>query len=83
MISESPVVGELWRLEDKWRRGEMSLSNDLWQANHDQAQACLNHPFVQGLADGSLSRDHFAYYVGQDAFFLQAFARAYTIAGVK
>jgi thiaminase/transcriptional activator TenA len=61
----------------------MSLSNDLWQANQDLARACLHHPFVQGLADGSLARDRFAYYVGQDAFFLQAFARAYTLAGVK
>jgi thiaminase/transcriptional activator TenA len=61
----------------------MSLSNDLWQTNHDLAQACLHHPFVLGLADGSLARDRFAYYVGQDAFFLQTFARAYTIAGVK
>ena len=61
----------------------MTLSTDLWQANHDLAQACLLHPFVQGLADGSLSRERFAYYVGQDVFFLKAFARAYSIAGAK
>ena len=61
----------------------MTLSNELWQASHDLAQASLNHPFVQGLADGSLSRERFAYYVGQDVFFLQAFARAYSIAGAK
>jgi thiaminase/transcriptional activator TenA len=65
------------------RKQGMNLSNDLWQSNQDLARICLHHPFVQGLADGSLSRDRFAYYVGQDAFFLQAFARAYTIAGVK
>jgi thiaminase/transcriptional activator TenA len=61
----------------------MALSEELWQANHDLAQASLNHPFVQGLADGSLSRQRFAYYVGQDVFFLKAFARAYSIAGAK
>ncbi len=61
----------------------MTLSGDLWKTNHVLAQACLNHPFVQGLADGSLSRDRFAYYVGQDVFFLKAFARAYSIAGAK
>ncbi len=61
----------------------MTLSGNLWKTNHDLAQACLNHPFVQGLADGSLSRDRFAYYVGQDVFFLKAFARAYSIAGAK
>lgn len=61
----------------------MTLSTDLWQANLELAQACLNHPFVQGIADGSLSRERFAYYVGQDAFFLEAFARAYSIAAAK
>jgi thiaminase/transcriptional activator TenA len=61
----------------------MTLSTDLWQVNQGLAEACLNHPFVKGLADGSLSRRCFAYYVGQDAFYLHAFARAYSIAGAK
>ena len=61
----------------------MSLSFKLWQANHDLAQACLDHPFVRGIADGTLARQRFAYYVGQDAFFLKAFARAYSIAGAR
>ena len=61
----------------------MTLSSELWKASHDLAQASLNHPFVQGLADGSLSRERFAYYVGQDAFYLHAFARAYSITGAK
>jgi len=55
----------------------------LWQANRDLAQACLDHPFVQGILQGTLPRERFAYYVGQDAFFLEAFARAYSLAGVK
>jgi thiaminase (transcriptional activator TenA) len=61
----------------------MTLSAQLWQANQDLAQACLEHPFVQGIADGSLERQKFAYYVGQDAFFLEAFARAYSLAAAK
>lgn len=61
----------------------MSLSQTLWNTNQNLAQACLNHPFVQGIADGSLSPDKFAYYVGQDAFFLESFARAYSIAAAK
>jgi thiaminase (transcriptional activator TenA) len=61
----------------------MSLSSELWQTNQDLAQACLNHPFVRGIADGTLEREKFAYYVGQDAFFLEAFARAYSIAAAK
>ncbi|MEM9153034.1 MAG: TenA family protein, partial [Cyanobacteria bacterium P01_F01_bin.3] len=37
----------------------------------------------QGIASGALSRTAFAYYVGQDAFFLDAFARAYSLAAAK
>ena len=61
----------------------MTLSQELWAANQDLAQACLEHPFVQGIGDGTLERVKFAYYVGQDAFFLEAFARAYSIAAAK
>ena len=61
----------------------MSLSQTLWQANKDLAEASLQNPFVQGIGDGSLAKEKFAYYVGQDAFFLEAFARAYSIAAAK
>jgi thiaminase/transcriptional activator TenA len=61
----------------------MTISSYLWQSNQDLVQACLEHPFVQGIATGTLDRVKFAYYVGQDAFFLEAFARAYSIAAAK
>lgn len=61
----------------------MKLSQHLWQTSEDLAQASLNHPFVQGIYDGTLPSEKFAYYVGQDAFFLEAFARAYSIAAAK
>jgi thiaminase/transcriptional activator TenA len=61
----------------------MTLSNELWVVNQDLAQACLEHPFVRGIGDGTLEQVKFAYYVGQDAFFLEAFARAYSIAAAK
>ncbi len=59
------------------------ISNDLWKVNYDLAKSCLQHPFVRGIADGTLERQKFAYYVGQDAFFLESFARAYSIAAAK
>jgi thiaminase (transcriptional activator TenA) len=55
----------------------MSLARALWQANADWAARILAHPFVQGLGDGSLPLESFKGYVAQDAYFLDAFARAY------
>lgn len=62
---------------------KMSVSEGLWQASQTTAIACFKHPFVRGIATGTLSDDRFAYYLGQDAFFLEAFARAYSIAAAK
>lgn len=58
----------------------MSLARALWNENADLAAAALAHPFLRGIADGSLPRDAFAAYVAQDAFFLDGFARAYGVA---
>jgi len=57
----------------------MTLSESLWAANADLAADALAHPFVTGIADGTLPRGRFAGYVAQDAFFLEAFARAYAL----
>lgn len=62
---------------------QMSLSQTLWQTNQDLAEASLKSAFVQSIGDGSLPKEKFAYYIGQDAFFLEAFARAYSIAAAK
>ncbi len=58
----------------------MTLSARLWEANSDLAHRTLTHPFVSSLADGSLPPQRFAAYIAQDAFFLDAFARAYALA---
>jgi thiaminase/transcriptional activator TenA len=55
----------------------MSLARQLWTANADWAQRTLAHPFVRKLADGSLPVESFRRYIAQDAYFLEAFARAY------
>lgn len=57
----------------------VSVAQDLWRDNADVAQACLAHPFVQGLADGTVPRAAFVGYVAQDAFFLEAYVRAYAL----
>ncbi|HYX03013.1 MAG TPA: TenA family protein [Reyranella sp.] len=55
----------------------MSLAHTLWQANEDLAARTLAHGFVRGLGDGTLPTASFKGYVAQDAYFLEAFARAY------
>ena len=70
--TEPPVVSEAEPLHET-----------LWNENQDLAAACRNHPFVRGLADGTLDLEIFKRYVAQDAFFLRAFARAYALAAER
>ncbi len=58
----------------------MSIAQRLWRDNTDLATAALGHDFVQGIAAGTLAPATFAAYIGQDAMFLEAFARAYALA---
>jgi thiaminase/transcriptional activator TenA len=58
----------------------VTAARTLWEENGDLAAVALRHPFLRGLANGSLPREHFAGYVAQDAFFLESFARAYALA---
>ncbi len=53
---------------------------ELWRQSRDLADACLEHPFVQGIASGELALERFRVYVAQDAYFLEAFARGYALA---
>ena len=59
------------------------LHEVLWEVNAETAQRCLQHPFVRGLAEGTLDREVFERYIDQDTFFLRAFLRAYALAAAK
>ncbi len=63
--------------------GANPLHETLWNENQELAAACRSHPFVRGLAEGTLDREVFKRYVAQDAFFLRAFARAYASAAER
>src|SRR5262245_13371152 len=61
----------------------MSFSAELWQSIMPIYAAILDHPFVRGLADGSLSRAAFRFYAVQDALYLRDFARALSLAAAR
>ena len=46
-------------------------------------RAYTEHPFTNGLADGSLAEAAFRYYLAQDYLFLIEFARAYALSVYK
>ncbi|MBM6617745.1 thiaminase II [Bacillus suaedaesalsae] len=50
--------------------------NEIWEAS-------FNHPFVTRLANGSLPVGCFRYYVLQDSYYLQQFARVQAIGAAK
>jgi len=60
-----------------------ALTEELWGGIGDTYQAILEHPFVQGLTDGSLARESFEFYVIQDAHYLREYARALSIAAAR
>ena len=59
------------------------LHEVLWEANAETVRCCLLHPFVRGLAEGTLEHEVFKRYIDQDTFFLGAFLRAYALAAAK
>ena len=52
------------------------FSDELWQDITGTYEAILAHPFLAGLTDGSLPAGAFAFYVVQDALYLQGYAQA-------
>ncbi|TFE00507.1 thiaminase II [Jeotgalibacillus salarius] len=50
--------------------------NQLWEESFE-------HPFVKGIADGTLPIDTFKFYVMQDAYYLEHFAKVQAIGAVK
>ncbi|MAF49548.1 MAG: thiaminase II [Rhodospirillales bacterium] len=60
-----------------------ALFDRLKAAGADDWDAYIHHPFVAGLADGTLPEASFRHYLGQDYLFLIHFARAYALAAYK
>ncbi|MDQ6846792.1 MAG: thiaminase II [Candidatus Dormibacteraeota bacterium] len=59
------------------------MTAQLWTAAASIYSAILEHPFVTGLADGSLDRASFQFYIVQDGHYLHGFARALAILAAR
>jgi thiaminase/transcriptional activator TenA len=54
----------------------MKFSEYLWQATLPTYQQILQHPFNTELAEGTLDKKCFIFYMAQDAYYLISFSRA-------
>ena len=61
----------------------MKTSHKLWIENLETAQACYSSAFVQGIKNSNLPINNFKSYIAQDAYFLEAFAKAYAMCITK
>lgn len=52
------------------------LARPIWQAQH-------NHPFVRGIADGSLELERFQFWIRQDYIFLIEYCRLFGLAAAR
>ncbi|MFN8523670.1 MAG: thiaminase II [Chloroflexota bacterium] len=52
-----------------------TFTAELWASITPVYTAILEHPFINGLTDGTLPEESFRYYVGQDAQYLREFSR--------
>lgn len=54
----------------------LSASKDIWEAYNE-------HPFVQGIQDGTLDQERFKYYIIQDYLYLEEYAKVFAIGIAK
>ncbi|MCO6009994.1 TenA family protein [Actinoallomurus purpureus] len=57
--------------------------DDVWKRSAQLVRAIHEHPFNTALSDGTLDRERFAFYIVQDARYLEAFSRALAVASAR
>lgn len=61
----------------------MNYCHTMWNANQHIYQKICMHPFNQELINGTLDSSIFAYYIEQDALYLQAFSKVLALIATK
>jgi thiaminase/transcriptional activator TenA len=59
--------------------GEARFTDELWTSIAPIYAKTLQHPYLRGLADGTLPRDRFEFYLQQDALYLTTYSQALKI----
>ncbi|HEY3687332.1 MAG TPA: TenA family protein [Streptosporangiaceae bacterium] len=57
--------------------------DDVWDRCAKLVRAIHDHPFNTALGDGTLDRERFAFYIVQDARYLEAYSKALATASVR
>ena len=65
------------------RAADTRFTTELWAGIRPIYAETLRHPFLKGLADGSLPRSRFEFYLIQDSHYLRAFAQALSVLAAK
>lgn len=60
-----------------------SFTSELWKSIGPVYRKTLEHPYLKGLADGTLPKSRFHFYLLQDAHYLRAFAQALHVLASK
>ncbi|WP_240432474.1 thiaminase II [Rubrobacter indicoceani] len=63
--------------------GRSGFTGELWDGMGGIFGEILDHPFLKGLTDGTLSKERFGHYVVQDALYLREYARTLALVGVR
>ena len=60
-----------------------NFTDELWSEIQPVYDKTLVHPFLTGMADGTLPRENFQYYLIQDAHYLRRFSQALSVLAAK
>ena len=67
---------------DPQGRAADSFTSSLWGSAADIFEQILDHPFLRGVADGTLEQERFAYFLAQDGHYVRSYAQCLsTLAG--
>ena len=61
----------------------MKWSEQTWKSIEKIYSSILDMPFINEMADGTLPKDKFQFYMAQDSLYLEHFGRALALIGVK